>query len=101
MTKPVRGFVNEGTLDFAQPFDHASIVVNRSNMLTASLPVLVVPIDDASVEAMVETVARILVKEHADVCNVNVDDAWYIYGDEFKDTARRYVRALGLDGGGV
>ncbi len=102
MTKPVRVFIDPEHLSDLSHGAVSRLIAHSEQPNGFTAPFLVVPIDDASVEAMVYTVARILVKEHADICNVNMDDAWTIYGDEFNEQARRYIRAaLGLDGGGA
>ena len=47
----------------------------------------------APTEAQIVAAARALSDDNADVCNVNREDNWMIYGDSFRETARVALRA--------
>lgn len=85
---------------WADDMDDVREILYTKQMHDVDIPVAVVPLDDATLAGMANRVARILSLEHADVCNVNAEDVWTIYGHEFSEQAMRYLRAaLGLEGG--
>lgn len=47
-------------------------------------------------EAQVVAAARVLNKRAAEACNVDEEDSWKTYGDEYKDDAREALQAAAI-----
>lgn len=51
---------------------------------------------EAEFSPMETAAARELCRQHAEVCNVDKDDAWTFHGAEFLDDARKVLLAAGV-----
>lgn len=89
MTKPVRGWTDEDELDDIKTC-YTKVYGNHVERSDGAIPVLIVSIDDASVEAMVERACQ-----HSYACSATDMPA---SASRFRGIIRA---ALGIDGGGA